>query len=227
VLAVGLAAPLAPIASADDNCNPLVTVYQDVDLKGPSWKYCSTGAIEAYGGARGLPNDTISSIEVSHYAEVYLYEHAGSGGRSLGPLNDRSDMTHGAIQGRTYYNLTDFGFNDMVSSLEITTGNGFVKLYRDVNPGATTSPLVTVINATIAETVPAAINDQISAVYVPWGKILTVYEHANRQGASRSFYAGLHNLTMHTRDIGLDNPSYPSWSDAISSYKVTDSNYLF
>jgi hypothetical protein len=226
VLAVGLAAPLAPIASADDNCNPLVTVYQDIDRKGASWKYCSTGSIEAYGGARGLPNDTISSIEVAYNVVVYLYEHAGAGsygGRSLGPLNARSTLTIGSQSWRPYYNLTDYNFNDIVSSLAILLNEDPLHMYMDVNP---TDNAVSVVNyygygPTGATTMPANLNDKISAIYVPWGWAVTVWEHADFKGAHLTLYAGLHNLTMYTLAPNASDPSYPSWNDVISSYQFS------
>jgi hypothetical protein len=113
-------------------CTPVVRAYTDVNRGGTAYSYCPGAHIPTGGTGRvGIPNDTMSSLEIlDPNDEVTLWADgsATSGlGAKLGPMPKPTTAAQ--------YNLPDYNFNDKVSALAITPKSSNILLYKDVNPG--------------------------------------------------------------------------------------------
>jgi hypothetical protein len=182
------------------------TGYWDINKGGSKLEIIDPGT-----GVQNVPanwNDQLSSMNLTNTAkQITLYEHGGGVGKYL-------TLPAGS------YNLTDFWFNDQVSSYKVIYDpypKGVV-MYNDIN-GDLSSNVRTIsqTKATNQPSVPAGWNDQVSYLYVPYCSKVTIYEHSNYEGTSKEFTTGVYNLT------GVSLRSGVSWNDQLSSYKlVTD-----
>jgi glutamyl endopeptidase len=195
-------------------CTAVVRAYTDTNRGGTGYSYCPGAHIPTGGpGHPGIANDTMSSLEIldANY-EVTLWAdgNATSGlGAKLGPMPKPT----AALQ----YNLPDYGFNDMVSAMAVTPKSSNILLYKDVNPGqaavAMSIPAGTVNNPSL---VASGLNDVISAVVVPTGRTITLYEDVNYPDAKKLVLkAGFYNLPGHWIN------STTNWNDRVSSFKAT------
>ncbi|OQX25978.1 MAG: hypothetical protein BWK80_12825 [Desulfobacteraceae bacterium IS3] len=156
-------------------------------------------------------NDMISSVWIQDGYKVTIYEHTDFKGKNYTLYGER---------GGKLYNLTDIGFNDMVSSYTVDSDTGrdssanvsdsniCCKFYEHTNAqGSSFSS-----GAGKSNFVGNRWNDKISSVWVGEGYKVTVYEHTGFGGKSQTLYGrnggSLYNLT----DI--------AFNDSISSYSA-------
>jgi hypothetical protein len=138
---------------------------------------------------------------------VTLYEHSDGVtgfGSKLGPMMDRP-LT---------YNLPAYNFNDKASAISITPASNSILLYRDTNPGSG-APVITIPPGVVyAPTMPVGLDETISAIVVPQGRSISIFQNTNYGGDWVLFFGpGFHNLTDFQRSMGGGN-----WNDQMSSY---------
>lgn len=199
ILVVTLAAPIAANAASYT-----AAFFRHGNGEGASsWK-TSTGDFDM--NAMGIENDSISSIYVYSGFEVVAYEHSGFRGSQR-------------VYGAGWHNMTDDGFNDIISSFTIRNagggGNGGGNGYTAPSSPAT---FYEHIDCRGAYTVKSEgrydlnqmglSNDSISCIYVGSGYTVEAYEHSGFSGRCVTLGNGTHNMT----DYGFN--------DAISSYIV-------
>ena len=219
--AVALQEPAVPANAA--SAQPLVTVYEHINRGGQSYSYYQGHiAYSTVQGTLGIANDSISSIEVHTNVYVTLYEHDWSGG----DLRPSREM----FFPKGFYNLTDYGFNDLTSRVYIWLGGqyggpglGTASLHIDINEdwgwqSHGWASLWLEDNSTDLTKEFASNgqnwNDKISCVIVPNGKTVTLYEHINYQGRSITFSTGVYNLT----DYIMTGTT--TWNDQASSWRI-------
>lgn len=190
----------------------LVTVYDQINRGGKCQNYVSYGTYKASNKTLGLANNSISSIEVRQPVAVTLYENDGTSGKKI-------------TFPKGFYNLTDYGFNNMTSSLVIGSGSSFnyggIVFYIDINENnwGVVSKTKTFADLTVSPLSDIRImgpqyNDAISCIYVPYGRTVTIYQHINYGGKSLKLTTGVHNLKNYKMSGNT------TWDNQLSSYKI-------
>ncbi|MEZ4451215.1 MAG: Cys-every-fifth RiPP peptide CefA [Nannocystaceae bacterium] len=157
---------LAEVRSASVIFDPAATVYEHSNFQGRSLRL-GVGSYDIQ-SLSAVGNDTVSSVRVPTGVRVTLYEHAGFSGR-------RKSFT-----GDTGYVGDDF--NDITSGVSVEK---VVTIYEHGNYGGAASVLG-VGRYNISQLgIP---NDSLSSLRVPQGMIVTLYEHADFQGAQRVYF---------------------------------------
>jgi Beta/Gamma crystallin len=167
-----------------------VTIFQHCDYSGSS-QSLTTGKYNL--GQFGISNDNISSIMTSEGWYITLYEHDNFNGTSITFKNGMSSRC-----------LVEQGFNDKTSSLIV---GQLVTLYKDCYfQGISRAIPIGYWNVQDIERWIG--NDELSSIRIPPGIKVTVYEHADFTGDSRTFYGSSSCLAP------------MGWNDRVSSIKI-------
>ncbi len=156
-------------------------------------------------------NDMISSVWIQDGYKVTVYEHTDFKGKSYTLYGER---------GGKLYNLTDIGFNDMISSYivdadtgrdsaaNVSSSNVCCKFYEHTNAqGSSFSS-----GAGKSDFVGKRWNDKISSVWVAEGYKVTVYENTGFGGKNQTLYGRNGGSLYNLPDI--------HFNDSISSYSA-------
>jgi hypothetical protein len=180
------------------NYNNRVTVYRDCGFKGQAQSF-DEGWYTV--NQLGIGNDEISSIWIPKGWIITVYEDDNFQGRRQ-LLKNTTDC------------LPD-DWNDEISSVHIKRDNSFgsynegeVVVYEDCGFRGQRSVLT---EGSFRNYQLGIGNNEISSIRVPFGWIVTVYEHDNFQGQSYAFNGSIECLP-------------PGWNDRISSIRVTRRN---
>jgi hypothetical protein len=185
----------------------VLTVYEHINKGGKSKTYYEKNATYSNrANTLGIANDTISSIVVHQPVRVTLYEH------------DHTNLGKYMWFPMGSYNLTDYGFNDVTSKIEITPFDApNVILFQDIYENWGWSSKASALALTVrsrSDLREVQWNDIASSVYVPYGKSIILYQHIHYSGKSLVLHTGVHNLTKYMMEKNI------SWNDQVSSYKV-------
>ncbi|MCP4345297.1 MAG: hypothetical protein GY795_07200, partial [Desulfobacterales bacterium] len=148
-------------------------------------------------------NDKVSSVRIENGYKVTIYEHNDFSGKK---------QTLYGKRGGTLYNLTNTGFNDMMSSYKITgssdNGGDICTFYEHADRGG--AHLEGELGS--QSRIPAHWNDKISSVRIKNGYKVTIYEHADFSGKKQTLYG--------ERGGTLYNLTDTNFNDVLSSYRV-------
>lgn len=144
-------------------------MYTDCNFRGDRHQFEPPGVRESeYNlGALVLPNDRVSSLQITPGTIVTLYEDANFGGQSIELISDIAC-------------LSVLNFNDKMSSFKIRDFK--VTLFGECGFGGASAQTFTIGSYNWDQIrIP---NDALSSVRVPAGLTVTLYENANFTGRS-------------------------------------------
>ncbi len=148
-------------------------------------------------------NDKVSSVLVRSGYEVTIYEHADFSGKKQTLYGER---------GGTLYNLTDTGFNDIMSAYKISrssdNGGNICIFYEHASRGGA------YLNGEPGSQsrIGTYWNDKISSVWIENGYKVTIYEHFDFAGKKQTLYG--------ERGGTLYNLTETNFNDVLSSYRI-------
>jgi hypothetical protein len=131
--------------------------------------------------SKSIGNDTISSLKVPEGLQIEVFEHSHGGGKSL------------VFYEGDYSNLDDYGWNDMISALEVKEAPHveFVTVYKHTNYEGSYQ-----LFPVSPEVKGVAFNDAISSVKVPASVTATLYEHHEGAGNPLVLTESAENLEL-------------------------------
>jgi hypothetical protein len=222
--------PPSPIDQRQPS-EPHITMYEHIDNRGAKF-YCRIGFTSFEDLNNQHWNDATSSISIPQGLRAVFYEHADRGGRKL------------SLDAGDYPNLVNFGWNDMISSIDVFT------VYKKIEEEGAKIEAFNASSPNVP-TIPPSYN---LPTIPPLEPHITMYEHHNFWG--RRFYCriGFTNYSLlnklsfndkassiiipqglravfyeHAdrggRQLSLDAGDYPNldiygWNDMISSVDV-------
>jgi len=146
----------------------VVQVYTDANYGGKNYAF-KPGRYLGDKVSNYIGNDVISSLKVPKGLQIEVFEHGNEGGKSL------------IFYEGDYKFLGDYGWNDMISALNIKKApeEEYVTVFGNVDFGY---PYQRFPVSFLDELRGVAFNDAISSVDVPAGVTVTLYEHTDGSG---------------------------------------------